>query len=123
MLRFLRWRKMTWAIFIWTGAMVAFVVRGLTTADADCKTNFGPSGDFVSKQECLSVASAESFGRTGITAIAVVWLFGLILLTALWFETRPLWRQGRELRFRRLRSVNERAPKDYSKLTESGHGA
>jgi hypothetical protein len=39
----------------------------------------------------------------GATAI-VTWLVGTALLSVVWFGTRPLWRQGHGVRFRRLRA-------------------
>ena len=69
MTRFLKWRKMTWALLLW-GALI-----GLWMV----------SGTFL----FAFMAGA----------------FGLIVLSAMWFMTRPLWSQGYGPRFRRMRSV------------------
>jgi predicted PurR-regulated permease PerM len=69
MKRFLKWRKMTWALLLW-GALIGLWVV---------------SGTFV---------PALMAGG-----------FGLIVLTAIWWLTRPLWRQGHGGRFRRMPSV------------------
>ena len=37
----------------------------------------------------------------GTVAIGT-WLVGMVVLSAVWFGTRPLWRQGHGVRFRRL---------------------
>ena len=42
-------------------------------------------------------------GASALTFIAGA--LGLIVLSAIWFVTRPLWSQGHGLRFRRMRSV------------------
>jgi predicted PurR-regulated permease PerM len=69
MTRFLKWRKMTWALLLWG------VLIGLWMI----------SGTFV-----LALMAGA---------------LGLIVLSAIWWLTRPLWCQGHGLRFRRMRSV------------------
>jgi hypothetical protein len=69
MKRFLKWRKMTWALLLW-GALI-----GLWMV----------SGTFV-----LSVMAGAA---------------GLIVLSAIWWLTRPLWRQGHGARLSQMRSV------------------
>jgi hypothetical protein len=69
MTRFLKWRKMTWALLLW-GALIGLWMI---------------SGSFV-----MALMAGVS---------------GLIVLSAIWFMSRPLWRQGYGLRFRRIRSV------------------
>jgi uncharacterized membrane protein len=36
------------------------------------------------------------------TVAVATWLVGTVLLSVVWFGTRPLWRQGHGVRFRRL---------------------
>jgi hypothetical protein len=48
----------------------------------------------------MSVWLLSSGGTTAI----VTWLVGTALLSVVWFGTRPLWRQGHGVRFRRLRA-------------------
>ncbi len=69
MTRFLKWRKMTWALLLWGALIGVWMVSG---------------------------ASALTF---------MAGAFGLIVLSAIWIKTRPLWCQGHGLRFRRMRSV------------------
>jgi predicted PurR-regulated permease PerM len=69
MTRFLRWRKMTWALLLWGALIGVWMV----------------SGTFV-----LALMAG---------------VLGLIVLSAIWWLTRPLWRQGHGTRFRRMRSV------------------
>jgi uncharacterized membrane protein len=41
----------------------------------------------------------------GFVLTVLVWSFGLIALSAIWFSSRPLWRVGHGARLRRLRPV------------------
>ena len=42
---------------------------------------------------------------SGAATVAIVTgLVGAVLLSVIWFGTRPLWRQGHGMRFRRLQS-------------------
>lgn len=70
MKRFLKWRKMTWALLVW-GVLIS-----------------------------LWIAS-------GTSALAIMTgALGLIVLSGIWWSTRPLWRQGHGARLRRIRSVD-----------------
>ena len=69
MTRFLRWRKMTWAIVFGSIAMLAWLIGGET-----------------------------------VVLTSALWMAGLVVLTVVWFMSRPLWRQGHGARIRRLRS-------------------
>jgi hypothetical protein len=40
----------------------------------------------------------------GATVAIVTLIVGMVLLSVVWFGTRPLWRQGHGVRFRRLQS-------------------
>ena len=106
MTRFLQWRKMTWVIAAWSGGVLAWlllVVLRTTDAAAGCVTDSaGAALNVVTKQNCLDAA-----GGSGLEVVLVVavWLLGLAVLSAVWFMTRPLWRQGYGVRLRRLRQV------------------
>jgi Zn-dependent protease with chaperone function len=104
MKRFLEWRKMTWAVALWIGVIVAWGVHAASTSStvvAGCAADpaFGPSA--LSQQDCIAQATIGI--EFGIVPIAIVGLLGLIVLGVLWFATRPLWRQGYGARLRRLR--------------------
>jgi hypothetical protein len=70
MTRFLKWRKMTWALLLWAALIGLWMISG-------------------------------SFGLSALLAGAS----GLIVLSAIWFMTRPLCLQGQGLRPRRMRSA------------------
>lgn len=116
MTNFLRWRKMTWTIVVWTGAMALLLARGALASAPECATTFGPSSEFLTKQDCVS-ASGAGQGALEIVLISGGWFIGLVALIAFWFFTRPLWRQGHGLRFRRLLAGDVGwVPRDLSKL-------
>ena len=50
----------------------------------------------------------------------LMWSFGTVLLTLLWFLTRPLWRHGHGLRIRRLRSPDSGPVRSFESLS-TGH--
>jgi hypothetical protein len=106
MTRFLHWRKMTWAIALWSGGVLAwllFVVLRPTDGAAGCVTDSaGVTMEAVTRQACL-----DASGRSGLELVVLVafWLVGVAVLSVIWFETRPLWRQGYGARIRRLRAV------------------
>lgn len=104
MTRFLQWRKMTWAIALWIGAMVAWGIHAASTSStvvADCAADPAVGAAALSQQEC--VAQATIGVEFGVMMISIVGLIGLIVLGVVWFASRPLWRQGYGARLRRLR--------------------
>jgi hypothetical protein len=82
MKRFLRWRKMTWAILAGSAAMSVWIIGG---------------GPFV--------------------FVVALWAVGLVVLTTLWFMSRPLWRQGHGVRLRRLRSPGTEPVQSFDRLS------
>jgi len=50
----------------------------------------------------------------------LMWSLGTVLLTLLWFITRPLWRQGRGVRIRRLRTPDSGPARSFESLS-TGH--
>ena len=78
MANFRYWRKMTWALVLWSAGGLVYIVAG----------------------------------GFGLSAIAITAL-GLIVLTVMWFMTRPLWRSGHGASWRPARAVDVpfRAPR------------
>jgi hypothetical protein len=50
----------------------------------------------------------------------LMWSFGTVLLTVLWFLTRPLWRQGHGPSVRRRPSPGARPVRSFERLS-TGH--
>ena len=69
MTRFLKWRKMTWALFLWCALIGVWLVTGVSSLNL------------------------------------MAGVFGVVVLSAIWFMTRPPWSQGHGMRLRRMRSV------------------
>jgi hypothetical protein len=82
----LRWRKMTWLILVFSGLMLAWAIAGTTTeVCADY-----PAGS-ADREAC---ELGEDIG-TGIAAtlIFTLWFVGFVVLSIIWFMTRPRHRQ------------------------------
>lgn len=105
MTRFRHWRKMTWAIAVWSGGMLTWLIWALLAGSgaANCSADFGATSAFLTKQECLDASSGGL--SSSLALIPSLWLLGFVVLCVTWFMTRPLWRQGHGIRLRRLRSV------------------
>jgi hypothetical protein len=118
--RFRHWRKMTWAIVLWSGAMAAWLAIGsLGTTDvaAACATDSaGVVASALTRQECINAAGMGEGARAIV--LAGLWALGSVVLGVLWFLTRPLWRQGHGARLRRLRP--EQVPRLYEQTRVPG---
>jgi hypothetical protein len=102
------WRKMTWAIIIWSAIFAIWIIAAIATAD--------PAGNCV-HHAYISENTCEDASNTG-TGIAVVgiwfiWFFGFIALSLIWFMTRP---KGRE-----CPACGERVKKGQTTCPECGH--
>jgi hypothetical protein len=64
--------------------------------------------------------TAWLIASSAVVPSLLMWSFGTILLTGLWFMTRPLWRQGHGFRIRRLRSPNSGPVRTFESLS-TGH--
>ena len=97
---------MTWAIVLWTGAMItALVVRTAALGEpASCASDFGANSNFLTRQECIDGSRVIGIGG-GVILMGVIWFLGLAVLGAVWWTTRPLWRHGHGARLRRLPGI------------------
>jgi hypothetical protein len=71
------WRKMTWAILIWTVLMFMWIVGGASAAGATPVTN-----------EYEEAGRAIGTG-IGVTMLFMLWFVGFIILSIIWFMSRP----------------------------------
>ena len=76
MTRFLRWRKMTWAILLGSVVMIGWMIGG-----------------------------------GAVVLISALWSVGIVVLTIVWFMSRPLWRQGHGARIQPPLSPEARGPR------------
>ena len=102
MLAFLKWRKMTWALVVWNGVMAAWLVLNASSSGtANCSVDSdGAAVGRLARQNCLDSAAQG----LGVPVVVLIWALGLVVLSVVWYSTRPLWRQGHGARFRRLHS-------------------
>ena len=78
-MRFWRWRKMSWVLAIWTGIFLAWIIGGIASRPSqDC-----PPGD----QFCVNASDAGT--GIGVGLIIVFWFIGFVVLSLVWFMTRP----------------------------------
>ena len=75
-----RWRKMTWVLVIFTVVMLVWIVAGAGSG-GEC-----PPGT----ADCESYLAGEAIG-SGIAAtmLFAIWFVGFIILSIIWFMTRP----------------------------------
>jgi hypothetical protein len=85
MTKFIQWRKMTWAIVLWSVVMAVWMIE-----------------------------------VGAVLLISLVFSFGIVALAAVWFLSRPLWRQGHGARMRRLRAPTTGPVRSFENLS-TGH--
>lgn len=76
-----RWRKMTWAIVIWTVLMAVWIFGGISGAS-------GVACDPSLAQSTCDAARAVGTG-IGVSMLFFLWLIGFLVLAVIWFMTRP----------------------------------
>jgi hypothetical protein len=64
--------------------------------------------------------TAWLIASSAVVPSLLMWSLGTVLLTLLWFMTRPLWRQGHGVRIRRLRTPNTGPVRSFESLS-TGH--
>ena len=84
-----RWRKMTWAIFVFTGIMLAWAIGGAGAATnshaiAQCVQG---AGGVLSSADCKSAGQVGA--GIGVALLGVLWFVGFIVLSIIWFMTKP----------------------------------
>lgn len=75
-----RWRKMTWVIWIWTISMGVWAIGGGSQNCGGAKKG-------------AELAGCQIGTGIGITLILFAWFVGFIVLSLIWFMTRPRFRQ------------------------------
>jgi len=76
----LRWRKMTWVIVLFTVVMAVWIGAGVTSSTA-C-----PPGT----TNCEAYQVGANIGQgLAVTALLGVWLIGFLVLSIVWFMTKP----------------------------------
>jgi hypothetical protein len=79
---------MTWALLIWTVAMFAWAVGGGTSSVQNSNSYCQSHVDaYFSKQDCLTATHAGT--AIGVVLIILLWFMGFVVLSLVWFMTRP----------------------------------
>jgi hypothetical protein len=93
----LRWRKMTWLIWIFTALMIAWIAAGTASNTDVCDEH--PIG---SSARSACEAGADVGTGIGVVLIFLLWFIGFIVLSLIWFMTRSQKRTcpvcGRDVR-------------------------
>jgi hypothetical protein len=80
----LRWRKMTWAILLFTGLMGAWAIAALASTGDNCD-------QFARGTSSRSGCDAGTTIGTGlgVGALFCIWFLGFMILSIVWFMSRP----------------------------------
>lgn len=101
-----RLRKMTWVLIGWSVLMLVWVIGGATSVD--------PSDDCRGEEfRGACEAGSEAGEALGIGALIFLWFLGFVVLSLIWFMTRP---KGRE-----CPACGERAKKGVTVCAHCGH--
>lgn len=77
-----KWRKATWALFIFSVLMLIWVVSGIASSGGHA-TNCGS----LDQSSC---DAARNIGAgIGVTLLFVIWFIGFIILSLVWLMSRP----------------------------------
>jgi len=81
-MRLPQWRKMTWVIVVWCVLMAAWIVGAIVSADP---------GSNCAHETYRGACEAGSSAGTGIGVVVLwfIWFFGFIVLSLIWFMSRP----------------------------------
>jgi hypothetical protein len=81
----LKWRKMTWALIVWSGLILLWAGAGTGAAASECANQKGD--EFLSAADAQ--AACEAGAGIGIALVLFVGFIGFVFLSLIWFMTRP----------------------------------
>jgi len=85
------WRKMTWALVIWTVIFALWIFFGIhdaaSSVASDCAKDSSVTSGILTQQECEDASNAGT--GIGAALVFVFWFLGFIPLSLTWFMTRP----------------------------------
>ena len=77
------WRKMTWVLIVWSGAILAWAIAG--AAANECASQTGDA--YLSAHSAQQACQAGT--GIGVAFILFVGFFGFAFFSLIWFMTRP----------------------------------
>lgn len=83
----LRWRKMTWVILVFTGLMLV-LTGGIIATGIDVGRECAEYAPNTPERSGCETGSVIGSGL-GVTALFCVWFLGFIILSIIWFMSRP----------------------------------
>jgi hypothetical protein len=104
------WRKMTWVLIIWSAIFAIWIIGGIVSADnaAECARE---SHAYLSQSACEDARDAGT--GIGVALVFFLWFLGFVVLSLVWFMTRP---RGRE-----CPACGERVKKGRTECPSCGH--
>ena len=83
-----RLRKMTWALIVWTVLMLAWAIGGAANVTSDASVaECDRSSEYLNATDCEALS--EVGAGIGVTLILGAWFAGFIVLSLVWFMSRP----------------------------------
>ena len=105
-------RKMTWVLLLWTTVMLAWAIGGGTSAAQNSESYCATHTDaYFTQQDCLGASHAGT--AIGVALIILLWFLGFVVLSLVWFMTRP---KGRE-----CPTCGERVKRGLTTCKSCGH--
>jgi len=77
------WRKMTWALIAWSALILIWAIGG--GASNNCSNQRG--GRYLSAHDLQQACDAGT--GIGVAVILLFGFFGFVVLSLIWFMTRP----------------------------------
>jgi hypothetical protein len=74
------WRKMTWALILWSALMLAWIIDA--GVSADCSEQVG-------RYQNAKQSGCEAGTGIGIALLITLWFFGFVVGGLVWFMSRP----------------------------------
>lgn len=96
-MKILRLRKMTWALLLWSGLMLAWIIS-IGAASGEQASDYcanRANHAYIGVEGCETAAHAGS--GLAIGAILAVWFCGFIVLSLIWMMSRPARRETAQL--------------------------
>ena len=87
-MRFPRWRKMTWVFLIVNALFVLWITVGISDRGSkDCATDPSVVSGTLTESECIAASDVGT--GIGVALVAILWFFVFVVLSLIWFMTRP----------------------------------